>query len=77
MPGVRECCVFGIRDDYWGERIEAAVVADRNIEAASVIAFLKQKLGSIRTPKALHFVDELPRNAVGKVVRRDLADLFA
>ena len=77
MPGVRECCVFGIADDYWGERIEAAVVADNDIDEPSIISFLKQQLGSVRAPKAVHFVDELPSNAVGKVVRRELAELFA
>ncbi len=77
VPGVRECCVFGIPDDYWGERIEVAVVANGHTDEKSVIEIVKQELGSVRTPKAVHFVDDLPRNAVGKVVRRDLAELFA
>jgi acyl-CoA synthetase (AMP-forming)/AMP-acid ligase II len=77
VPGVKECCVFGIPDDYWGERIEVAVVANAQANDKSVIEIVKQQLGSVRTPKAVHFVDTLPRNAVGKVVRRDLAELFA
>jgi acyl-CoA synthetase (AMP-forming)/AMP-acid ligase II len=76
VPGVRECCVFGIADEYWGERIEAALVASGDTDEKSVFEIMKRELGSVRTPKVLHFVDELPRNAVGKVVRRELATLF-
>jgi len=76
IPGVRECCVFGVPDEYWGERIEAALVADSDTNESSAIAAVKQQLGSVRTPKALHFLPELPRNAVGKVVRRDIARKF-
>lgn len=76
IPGVRECCVFGIPDDYWGERVEIAVVGDGDITDASILQTVREKLGAVRTPKAVHFVDELPRNAVGKVVRRDLAKTF-
>jgi acyl-CoA synthetase (AMP-forming)/AMP-acid ligase II len=77
IPGVRECCVFGVPDDYWGERVEVAVVGNGDIDDESIMQAVKKKLGSVRTPKAVHFVDELPRNAVGKVVRRDLAKIFA
>jgi acyl-CoA synthetase (AMP-forming)/AMP-acid ligase II len=73
-PGVRECCVYGVDDSYWGERIEAVVVPDpgSNASNADILGFVKEELGSIRTPKALHVVDALPRNAVGKVVRLDM-----
>jgi len=77
IPGVRECCVFGVPDDYWGERVEVAVVGNGDIDDDSIMQTVKMKLGSVRTPKSVHFVDELPRNAVGKVVRRDLAKIFA
>jgi acyl-CoA synthetase (AMP-forming)/AMP-acid ligase II len=73
-PGVRECCVYGVDDSYWGERIEAVVVPDpgSNASNADILGFVKEELGSIRTPKALHVVDVLPRNAVGKVVRLEM-----
>jgi len=77
IPGIRECCVFGVPDDYWGERVEVALVGDGALDDESIMQTVKEKLGSVRTPKAVHFVDELPRNAVGKVVRRDLAKIFA
>jgi len=76
-PGVRECCVYSTDDSYWGERIEAAIVSDAGCEIAEeqILNFVRQELGPVRTPKALHRVDALPRNAVGKVVRRDIARL--
>ncbi len=74
VPGVRECCVYGVEDSYWGERIEAVVVCDeRSVSAETdILQAVRQRLGPVRTPKALHIVDTLPRNAVGKVVRRDM-----
>jgi len=77
VPGVRECCVYSTDDPYWGERIEAVIVSDPGSETtkAEILAFVKQELGPVRTPKALHVVDALPRNAVGKVVRRDMPGL--
>ncbi|MCP4301026.1 MAG: long-chain fatty acid--CoA ligase, partial [Gammaproteobacteria bacterium] len=76
-PGVRECCVYSAEDRYWGERIEAVIVSAAGSETteAEILAFVKKQLGPVRTPKALHRVDALPRNAVGKVVRRDMPGL--
>jgi len=76
-PGVQECCVYGLDDSYWGERIEAVIVAvaGSNQSERDTLEFVKNELGPVRTPKALHSVDALPRNAVGKVVRRDMPGL--
>ena len=71
-PGIRECCVFAVADEYWGERIEAAVVCDDNAVDDDVLEFVRDAVGPVRMPKALHRVRALPRNAVGKVVRRDM-----
>jgi acyl-CoA synthetase (AMP-forming)/AMP-acid ligase II len=76
VPGIRECCVFAVDDDYWGERIEAAAVARAGVSVSEVdiIEFVRRELGPVRTPKAVHFVEALPRNAVGKVVRRQICE---
>jgi acyl-CoA synthetase (AMP-forming)/AMP-acid ligase II len=76
-PGVRECCVYSVEDSYWGERIEAAIVSDAGgaTSEVEILAFVKKELGPVRTPKALHRVNALPRNAVGKVLRRDMPGL--
>lgn len=76
VPGVRECCVFAVEDDYWGQRIEAAVAVDTSSDVSedSILRFVRDELGPVRTPKKLHFLESLPRNAVGKVVRRSMRE---
>ena len=74
IPGVIESCVFGVPDEYWGERIEAAVVlsVDDALEDHAILDAVREAIGPVRTPKRLHRLAALPRNAVGKVVRADL-----
>ena len=78
-PAVRDCIVFGVPDDKWGERVEVAVVVDeaQTLDSEDLKQFGKAQLGSVRTPKTVHFVDQLPKSAVGKVLRREARRLFA
>ncbi|HSV80014.1 MAG TPA: AMP-binding protein [Ramlibacter sp.] len=77
-PGVHETVVFGVADDKWGERVEAAVVPrpGLQLDADALIRFVKGELGSIQAPKTVHILADLPRNEVGKVVRREVKALF-
>jgi fatty-acyl-CoA synthase len=70
-PAVAECSAFGVADEKWGEAVHAAVRLAPGVlvNAAELIAFVKTELGSVKAPKAVHFVSELPRNAAGKVSR--------
>jgi acyl-CoA synthetase (AMP-forming)/AMP-acid ligase II len=70
-PAVAECSVFGVADEKWGEAVNAAVRLSSGVvvNAADLMAFVKAELGSVKAPKAIHFVAELPRNAAGKVSR--------
>jgi acyl-CoA synthetase (AMP-forming)/AMP-acid ligase II len=70
-PAVAECSVFGVADEKWGEAVHAAVrlVPGVLVNAAELMAFVKTEIGSVKAPKAVHFVGELPRNAAGKVSR--------
>jgi acyl-CoA synthetase (AMP-forming)/AMP-acid ligase II len=70
-PAVAECCVFGVEDAKWGEMVQAAVRLTPGVvvNGAELIAFVKEQLGSVKAPKVVHFVAELPRNAAGKVSR--------
>jgi acyl-CoA synthetase (AMP-forming)/AMP-acid ligase II len=79
LPEVRECAVFGVDDDYWGERVEAAVclTTPGSCDEQIIRQQLKHVLGDVKTPKAVHFLDALPRNPVGKVVRKDVKLLIA
>jgi fatty-acyl-CoA synthase len=73
-PAVAECCVFGIEDEKWGEAVHAAVclTPSRLTGASELVAFVKGELGSVKAPKAIHFVTALPRNAAGKVSRDEV-----
>lgn len=75
-PNVREACAFGVEDVVWGERLEAVVALhDPSGDMGELTAFVRDRIGSVRTPKALHRLDALPRNPVGKVVRSDVIQL--
>jgi acyl-CoA synthetase (AMP-forming)/AMP-acid ligase II len=72
-PGVRESAVLGVPDERKGERVVAYVVrADLTLEEARVQEFLRERLVDYQRPKQIFFVDSLPRNTMGKVLRREL-----
>lgn len=78
-PAVRECVVFGVPDSKWGEAVHAAVTL-RNAEGAdagALIAFAKTRVGSVKAPKRIHFLEDFPRSPVGKVQRRKVRDLVS
>lgn len=70
-PAVVECSVFGVADPKWGEAVNAAVVLRSRspVSADQLIAFVKDELGSVKAPKRIHVVEQLERNAAGKVSR--------
>ena len=71
-----EVAVIGVQDARWGEAVCAVVVPrpGRDVTAAQVIAHVTGHLASYKKPRFVVFVDHLPRNAVGKVNKRDLRD---
>jgi fatty-acyl-CoA synthase len=71
LPQVRECAVIGIPHDKWGEQVHAIVVAD-GIDAAAIIAHAKGKLGGVKAPKSVQFIDSIPRTAAGKMDKKML-----
>ena len=77
VPGVREICVFGVEDPYWGERIEAAIVCPDRLCDSVLADAVRAAIGPVAVPKNWHRTGALPRNAVGKVVRRDVAARFS
>jgi acyl-CoA synthetase (AMP-forming)/AMP-acid ligase II len=76
-PDVRQCAVVGVDDPSWGQIIVAAVVPDGDAspDPESLRDHVRAHLRGSRTPDRVVFVDELPANASGKVVRRDLVAL--
>jgi fatty-acyl-CoA synthase len=71
MPQVRECAVIGIPDDKWGEAVHAFVVAD-GLDEAGVIAHAKARIGSVKAPKSVAFVDIIPKTPNGKMDKKPL-----
>jgi fatty-acyl-CoA synthase len=71
-PAVGEVSVIGLPDDRWIEAIAAVVVPKADLEPADLIAYAKEHLSAHKVPKSVHIVDELPKNASGKVLKREL-----
>ncbi len=78
-PNVEEAAIIGVPDDVWGERVRAIVVPreDGAVEEAELIEFCRQRLASFKKPESVVFIDELPRNALGKVLKRVLLETHA
>jgi fatty-acyl-CoA synthase len=73
-PDVAQCAVYGVRDELWGERVEAVVVAKRaDADASDIINSLRGRLAGYKLPKHLRLVDELPLTTNLKVDRRRLS----
>ncbi|GED89114.1 acyl-CoA synthetase [Streptomyces sp. 6-11-2] len=75
-PQVAEAAVIGLPDERWIEAVTAFVVPRGEVTEAELIAHAREKLASFKTPKKVIFVDELPRNASGKILKRELRDRF-
>ncbi|WP_245665891.1 AMP-binding protein [Actinoplanes subtropicus] len=73
-PAVQDCAVIGLPDDKWGERVTAILQlrAGATVDKAEVTAFVKERIGSVKTPKQIEIRDDLPRSKVGKVLKSDL-----
>ena len=74
MPGVRDCAVFGIPDEEFGEALCAAVQPDpgARLDAEQVKGFLRNKISSYKVPRRVDFHPELPREESGKIFKRRL-----
>lgn len=71
-PAIREACVYGEPDEKWGEVVVAAVVTSSPVEAQELQNFCRTHIASFKKPKHIKFVDELPKNAYGKIMRREV-----
>jgi fatty-acyl-CoA synthase len=75
-PQVAEAAVVGLPDERWIEAVTAVVVPRGRVTEEELIAHARETLASFKAPKRVVFVDELPRNASGKILKRDLRTRF-
>ena len=73
-PGVAEVAVIGLPDDRWIEAVTAVVVPRGTVTEDELVAHARENLAHFKAPKRVVFVDELPRNASGKILKRELRD---
>ena len=77
-PAIRECAVVGVPDDTWGEAVAVAIVASdgKHIDLPALKEWATERMSGYKIPKALLLLKDLPRNAMGKVTKRAIQDLF-
>src|SRR5438309_1746448 len=77
-PAVMDAAVIGVPNDQWGESVKAVVELRGGMEvtADALIAFCGDRLAGFKKPRSIDFVDELPRDAAGKLLKRKLRDPY-
>jgi long-chain acyl-CoA synthetase len=76
-PDVKEVAVIGIPDEKWGESLKAYIVPRRmDVQIEEILNHCKQHLASYKKPKSIELVEDLPRNAAGKILKRELRDKY-
>lgn len=76
LPGVLEAAAYGVADEHWGERIEAAVVPrpGHGLDPDAVLGQLRGLLANYKVPKRVRMLEALPRTGSGKIAKRALRD---
>jgi len=77
-PAILEAAVIGVPDPYWVERVHAVVATKKGASttAEELIAFCKKHLAGYKAPKTVDFVDSLPKNPAGKILKRELREKY-
>jgi malonyl-CoA/methylmalonyl-CoA synthetase len=75
-PGIADVAVVGIPDEEWGEKVVAALTITQTIDLEQLNAWIRGQMAAYKTPKKYLVVDELPRNAMGKVVKNEVKQFF-
>ena len=73
-PKVVEAAVLGVEDEKWGQALKAFVVKRGSVGETALKKHVKENLAGYKVPREIEFLDELPRNAAGKVLKRELEE---
>jgi len=76
-PKIMEACAVGVPDSYRGETVKAFIVLKEgeDMTETEVIAYCRERLAAYKVPKRVEFIEELPKSAVGKILRRTLREM--
>ncbi|MFH1556756.1 MAG: long-chain fatty acid--CoA ligase, partial [Pseudomonadota bacterium] len=75
-PAVRDVAVGGMPDRIWGEIVVACIVPSRDVTEEEILSYCRDNLADFKVPVRIAFAENLPRNATGKILRRNLNSLF-
>jgi acyl-CoA synthetase (AMP-forming)/AMP-acid ligase II len=81
VPSVEDVAVIGVPDETWGEEPRAVVILKKGVEKSKavedeIMEYCRQKLASFKRPRSVVFVDDLPRNPMGKLVKREIREKY-
>ena len=75
-PGIADCSVVGLPNDEWGELVAAAIVTKSPVDEKALSTWMREQMPAYKTPRKYAVLAELPRNAMGKVTKKDVVNLI-
>jgi malonyl-CoA/methylmalonyl-CoA synthetase len=75
-PGIADCSVVGLPNDEWGELVAAAIVIKSPVDEKALSTWMREQMPAYKTPRKYAVLSELPRNAMGKVTKKDVVNLI-
>lgn len=76
-PAVADCAIVGLPNDEWGEIVAAAIITNNNaLNINEITNWIREKLPAYKCPRTIKLLDQLPKNAMGKVVKNELKNQF-